>query len=223
MKKLLITLLIFILFVSGCTIKKISDKSVSDLFDTVLFVDNNLSNTYLDGYSLYLPHGVSIVDKDDFNLKIIDNSNSYYLYIDTIAYYYKVHNSYVENNSHFYSKKINHNGISGFIDILDENDRYFVVIMYNYAKIEAYIKKEDFNKCLMNMSSILSTVKYNDKVISDYVGHKGSVFQEEKFNIFEANIENDNFLRYEEEYGTYDKEIVIDKDRDIIDVDEVVE
>ena len=75
----------------------------------------------------------------------------------------------------------------------------------------------------MNMCYILSTIKYNDSVISQYVGSVGTIFQEEKFNIFNSEAENDNFLKYEEEYGTYKQTIDINKDNDIIGVDDIVE
>ena len=223
MKKLLITLLLSLFFVSGCTIVKVSDKSISDIFETILYVDNSLSNTFMDGYSLYLPKGVTVIDKADYNLKIKDNKNYYYLYVDTIAYYYKTEKTFSEKYDHFFSKKIEYNGKKGFVDIIDNGDYYFISIMYNYTKIEAYVKKEDFNSALMNMSSVLSSIKYNDKVIEGRVGSEKMTIQEERFNIFDSNIENDNFLKYENEYGTYKESTDIGKDNDIIDVDETIE
>ena len=222
MKKLFFVLILSIIFVSGCTITKISDKSTSDILETILYVSNNLSNTNMDGYSLYLPSGIKIKDKKDFNLQLEDKNNSYYLYIDTIAYHYHVKNKYQENN-HFYSKKIEHDGKEGYIDVLEKDSKYFVVIMYNYAKMETYVPKKDFNSALISMCSILATIKYNDKVINNYVGDKKVVFQEEHFDIFNSDIESDNFLKYEEEYGTYKDTIDISKDNDVIDLDETIE
>ena len=223
MKKLLITLLVSLCFISGCSIVMVSNGSVDDIFNTILYIDNNLSNTFMEGYELYLPQGVKIVDKADYNLKIKDNKNYYYLYIDTIAYHYKVENAFTENYNHFYSKKISYNGKIGYIDIVNKEDYYFVVLMYNYAKIESYIKKEDFNSVMMNMCEILSSIKYNDSVITGYVGDNKTVTQEERFDIFDSNMENDTFLKYESEYGTYKEKIDINKDNDIIDVDETIE
>lgn len=223
MKKILFTLLISLLFISGCTVTKVSDKSVGDILETILYVDNDLSNTYMNGYELYLPQGVKVVDKSDFNLKIKDNTNVYYLYIDTIAYHYKVLNSFKENTSHFFSKKFTNDGKNGYIDIVEKDDYYFIVAMYNYAKIESFVRKDDFTSSIINMCSLLSSIKYNDKVIDGYVGNKKTVLQEERFNIFDSNIENDNFLKYESEYGTYKDKIDINKDNDVIDVDETIE
>ncbi len=223
MKKLLIALLISMFLISGCTMIKVSDESVSDILETILYVDNNLSNTFMDGYRLYLPKGVKVEDKKDYNLKIKDNDSNYYLYVDTIAYYYKTENSFVENTNDFYSKKSKHDDKDGYIDIVDNGDYYFVVLMYNYSKIETYVSKSDFSNSFMNMCYILSTIKYNDSAIAQYVGNDRQIFQEEKFNIFNSEAENDNFLKYEEEYGTYNQTIDINKDNDIIDVEDIVE
>ena len=223
MKKLLITLLISIYFITGCSISKISNKSVGDIFNSILYVDNKLSNTYMEGYSLYLPRGVTVIDKADYNLKVKDRTYYYYLYIDTIAYHYKVDNSFVENNSHFYSQKIGYNGKIGYVDIKEVGNKYFIVVMYNYAKVEAYVPKNEFNSSMMNICSILSSIKYNDKVINEKIGDNKLITQEERFNIFDSNIENDNFLKYESEYGTYKEQIEVGKDNDIIDVTETIE
>ena len=223
MKKLLIIFLISLCFISGCSVVKVSDASVSDVLNTILYVDNNLSNAYMEGYSLYLPKGVQIIDKSDYNLKIKDKKNYYYMYVDTVAYYYKVQNAFVPKSDHFFSETINNKGKIGYVDIVSNGDYYFVVVMYNYTKIESYIKKEDFRSSLLSMCSILSSVKYNDKVIEGYVGSDKMTMQEERFNIFDSNIENDDFLKYESEYGTYKEKIDINKDNDVVDVDETIE
>ena len=223
MKKLLFVFLISLCFITGCSISKVSGKSVGDIFDTILYVDNNLGNTYMEGYSFYLPKGVKIIDKSDYNLKIKDNKNYYYLYIDTVAYYYKVENSFVPKDNHFLSKKIDKDNRVGYVDIVSNGDYYFIVIMYNYAKIETYVKKENFESSITNMCSILSSIKYNDKIIEGHVGNEKMTTQEERFNIFDSNIENDNFLKYESEYGTYKEKIDTNIDNDIINVDETIE
>ena len=223
MKKLLFVFLVSLCFITGCSIIKVSGKSVSDIFDTILYVDNNLGNTYMEGYSFYLPKGVKIIDKSDYNLKVKDNKNFYYLYIDTVAYYYKVENSFVPKDNHFLSKKIDKDNKIGYVDIVSNGDYYFIVIMYNYAKIETYVKKENFESSITNMCSILSSIKYNDKIIEGHVGNEKMTTQEERFNIFDSNIENDNFLKYESEYGTYKEKIDTNIDNDIINVDETIE
>ena len=91
--------------------------------------------------------------------------------------------------------------------------------MYNYAKIETYVKKEYLDDAITNASYILSTISFNDKVIEEYVGSKGTVTKEEAFDIFDSKKESDSFLTYEKEYGTYKEPIVIDN-KDVIDIEE---
>ena len=177
----------------------------------------------MDGYSLYLPKGIKIVDKKDYNLIVKDNNYNYYLYVDTVAYYYKAKNSFTPKNNHLLSQKFEKDGKIGFIDIVVNDDYYFIVVMYNYTKIESYVKKEDFSTSLMSMCSILSSVKYNDRVIEGYVGNKKTTTKEERFDIFDSNIERDNFLKYESEYGTYKEKIDTNIDNDVIDVEETIE
>jgi len=223
MRKVIIALLFSVLFVSGCSIIKVSNDSITDIFDTVLYVDNNLSNTYMNGYKFYLPHGVKVIDKNDYNIKIKDDGVFYYLYIDTIAYYYKTNNTYTVNNNHFYSEKIEKNGINGYVDIEEIGDKYFIVLMYNYAKIESYIDKSEFDKTFTNMCYILSTIKFNDEIINEYVGVNSTVVQEEEFDIFSSKHENDNFLTYEKEYGTYKEDNLNDLDKEVINDFETIE
>lgn len=223
MRKIIITLLFSILFLSGCSIIKVSNDSISDIFDTILYVDNNLSNTYMNGYKFYLPQGVKVIDKNDYNIKLKDNGIYYYLYIDTIAYYYKTNNSYTINDNHFYSERIEHNGHIGYVDVEEIGDKYFIVLMYNYAKIESYVDKSEFDKTFTNMCYILSTIKFNDDVISEYVGVNSTIVQEEEFDIFSSKHENDNFLTYEKEYGTYKEDNLNDLDKEVINDFETIE
>ena len=223
MKKIWITLLISLCFISGCSIVKVSTNSLSDIIRTILYVDNKLSNTYMEGYELYLPQGVKVIDKAEYNLKIKDDKSYYYLYIDTIAYHYKVDNSFVENANHFYSQKLLNNGKIGYVDIISRGDYYYIALMYNYAKIESYVKKSDFNSVMMNMCSILSSIKYNDSVISGYIGNNKTMTKEERFDIFDSTVDDDKFLKYESEYGTYKDTIDVNVDNDVINVDETIE
>jgi hypothetical protein len=161
---------------------------------------------------------MTVEEKKEYNLKINDDENSYYLYVDTIAYHYKTNNTFTINNKNFFSEILENGNLSGYIDIEEDEDRYFVVLMYNYAKIESYVPKDYLNDALTNMSYVLSTINFNDKVIEEYVGNKGTVSQEESFDIFDSKKESDSFLKYEEEYGTYKEPIIIDDD--VVDIDE---
>ena len=218
MRKCLIILIVSLTFFTGCSIKKVETDSLKNIFETVLYRKKKLSNTYMNGYKFYLPKGVTIIDKNEYNLKLKDQKTYYYLYVDTIAYHYKTNNTFTINNKNFFSEILENGDLSGYIDIEEDEDRYFVVLMYNYAKIESYVPKDYLNDALTNMSYVLSTINFNDKVIEEYVGNKGTVSQEESFDIFDSKKESDSFLKYEEEYGTYKEPIIIDDD--VVDIDE---
>jgi hypothetical protein len=218
MRKCLIILIVSLTFFTGCSIKKVETDSLKNIFETVLYRKKKLSNTYMNGYKFYLPKGVTIIDKNEYNLKLKDQKTYYYLYVDTIAYHYKTNNTFTINNKNFFSEILENGNLSGYIDIEEDEDRYFVVLMYNYAKIESYVPKDYLNDALTNMSYVLSTINFNDKVIEEYVGNKGTVSQEESFDIFDSKKESDSFLKYEEEYGTYKEPIIIDDD--VVDIDE---
>ena len=106
----------------------------------------------------------------------------------------------------------------GYVDITEEEDGYFIVLMYNYAKAEAYVEKDELYDALAGISKILSTVTYNDDTISKRIESIGAIGQEESFDIFDSKKEKDNFLTYKEEYGTFSGTII--NDPDIVDVEE---
>ena len=221
MKKLLITLLIVcLIFMTGCS--DISQRNVNDIMGSILFLDNNLNNTYMEGYSFYLPHDVKLIDKSDFNLILEDSDSVYYLYLDIVGYHYKTKNAFVNTNDYI-SQKIDYNGKEGYINVKENNDKYYVIIEYNYAKIESVVKKDNLKKSLITICSLLSSIKYNDTVIDGFIGDASYNFQEEKFSIFKKENNNDNFLKYEDEFGTYKDDIVISNNDDVIDIDEVIE
>ncbi len=221
MKKLLITLLIVcLIFMTGCS--DISQRNVNDIMGSILFLDNNLNNTYMEGYSFYLPHDVKLIDKSDFNLILEDSDSVYYLYLDIVGYHYKTKNTFVNTNDYI-SQKIDYNGKEGYINVKENNDKYYVIIEYNYAKIESVVKKDNLKKSLITICSLLSSIKYNDTVIDGFIGDASYKFQEEKFSIFKKENNNDNFLKYEDEFGTYKDDIVISNNDDVIDIDEVIE
>ena len=72
MRKYLIILIVSLTFFTGCSINKVETNSLKNIFETVLYRKKKLSNTYMNGFKFYLPKGVTIVDKNEFNLKLKD-------------------------------------------------------------------------------------------------------------------------------------------------------
>lgn len=195
MKKLAI--LLPVLLLSGCTVVRIDTSDLNNIVDVVLSKDNTLFNQVGKGYKYYIPVGVSYIDTEDFNDILYSNGNYYYLYIDTISYYYNVGKEYVLNNNAYYSRSININGKYGYLEINKQDDLYFVEFMYNFSKIEALVKEEALEEVILNASYILSTVKFNNNVITMMLDDEFLVL-EEKYDIFTSKQETNDFLKLEE-------------------------
>ena len=91
------------------------------------------------------------------------------------------------------------NDKDGYLEINKQDDeRYFIEFMYNYSKMEALVDYEDINDVILNMSYILSTVKFNNNVIKVILDDDFLV-SEEKYDIFTSKKESNDFLKLENE------------------------
>ncbi len=181
MKKLIILLLCIL--ATGCTIVRIDTSSIDNILSVVLSKENNLYNQVGKGYKYYVPRGVSYMDTDELNDKLYSNGVYYYLYIDAVSYFYKIKMDYQEKDNLYYSKKIE-GSKEGYLEITKENDKYRIDFMYNYAKIEALVNKNEIENVILNASYILSTVKFNDNVIELMLQEDYLTNREEKYDIF---------------------------------------
>lgn len=181
MKKLIILLLCIL--ATGCTIVRIDTSSIDNILSVVLSKENNLYNQVGKGYKYYVPRGVSYMDTDELNDKLYSNGVYYYLYIDAVSYFYKIKIDYQEKDNLYYSKKIE-GSKEGYLEITKENDKYRIDFMYNYAKIEALVNKNEIENVILNASYILSTVKFNDNVIELMLQEDYLTNREEKYDAF---------------------------------------
>ena len=79
MKKKLLILAILLLTLTGCT--NLNTLSLDSLTDTLLSKDVNLTNNVFDGYKYYLPKGLKLISKDEYNAILKDEyNNTYYFY-----------------------------------------------------------------------------------------------------------------------------------------------
>ena len=219
MKKYICLTLVLILL-TGCNIKKVEEESFDSIINTVLFNDTNLGNVSFEGYKFYLPRG-SIVDaKKQYNLEIKNDKNYYYLYVDIISYYYKTKENHQVDNNLFYSKTLNYKDNFGYIDISKIGNKYFLEVMYNYAKIETYVLEDDLYDAFLDICYILSTIDFNDSAISYKLSNQELETTSEEFDIFKSKKDNDNFLQYIEEFDKYENESNTSKDEDIIETEE---
>lgn len=217
MKKLLVLLSILTLL-TGCTVTKINKDSIDKVIDSVMKKDSKLKNVHFEGYSYYVPRGIRFVDKKEYNAILKDEyNNNYYLYVDVISYYHKVKEKYKLNKKAYYSNEVKTKNKFGYVEIKEDKTGYLVEAMYNYAKIEAYVEKDSLNDAMTNISMILSSMKYNDKVLSSTVGENILSYKEESYNIFKTKEKTSDFLDYVKEYDNYDQE---KKDEDNLKIDE---
>ncbi|MBQ6497835.1 MAG: hypothetical protein IJI58_03875 [Bacilli bacterium] len=214
MKKIIVLLSTTLLLMTGCGIVKLSDNDIEKNIKTLMSEKVNLHNVHYDGYKYYLPKGISFVKKDDFNAVLKDSyDNKYYLYVDVIGYYHKVKNTYEEDYDLYLSKKIKYNKKDGYIQIEEINSKYFIQYVYNYVKIEAYVSKDDLNDVIINLSCILRSVDYNDKVLESLVGDNVLDYKEVEYNLFKADSSKESFLDVveREETEKYKKDIEDEK------------
>ena len=199
MKKILL-LGLAALILTGCTIVRIDTTSIDNILNVVLSKENTLYNRVGRGYKYYVPRGVTYMESSGSNDKLYSNGVYYYLYLDEISYYYQKSLDYKEDDSKYYSRKIDNDGNLGYLEITKQDDLYLIEFVYNYARIEALVPEEDINDTVLNSSYILSTIKYNSNIVKlsledDFLQNK-----EEKYDVFSAkNQDDDSFLRYEEE------------------------
>lgn len=220
MKKI-ISLTLLLLIITGCSVNKVKDDSFDNIVNSILYQDTNLSNISFDGYKLYLPRNTIVIEKREYNLEIKDKKNTYYLYISPVEYYYKTKVEHKEDKNLFYSKNLNYKNNIGYIDIIEVDNKYFVEVVYNYAKIETIVSKSSLNDAFLNICCILSTIKFNDNVINYKLSNSGFDLSTEEFSIFKSKKNDDNFLKYVEEYDKYDNNSNSKaKDDDVIETDE---
>lgn len=183
MRKIVISLMLMLL-VTGCSVVRIDTTSIDNTINVILSKDNDLYNTVGKGYKYYKPRGVTYIDTNEYNEKLYSNGNYYYLYVDINSYYYKKEFSYEENKNAYYSRLIDINNKYGYLEINKHKELYLVEFMYNYAKIEALVEKEDINDVVLNASYILSTIKFNSKIIKIMLNDNYFINKEERYDLF---------------------------------------
>ena len=196
MKKILL-IFFLILVVTGCSVVRIDTSSIDNILNVILTKDNKLYNQVGQGYKYYLPGGVTYIDSDDLNDILYCNGTYYYLYIDAISYYYDKKDDYKVNKNAYYSKVISPDDgfkYSGYIEINQKDDLYYVEFVYNHAKIEMMVDKSELNNAVLNSSYILSTIKYNHNIVEllledDYFTNKTG-----KYNNYNSKGDSEKFV-----------------------------
>lgn len=202
MKKI-VMILFSVLLLSGCSIHTVPKNDLNGLIDDVFKQNIKMYNFSTEGYKYYIPRGVILEEKHDYNQVLSYNNNKYYLYIDVISYYYKKDNSKKDNTVKFFMKDLSYRKKKGYIEIEEKQDCYYIDAYYNYARIEAKVKKEDLDDSVINICYILNSVGYHDKIIESMVGENKLKYSSENFSLFDEEKDTSSFLEYVKEYDTY--------------------
>lgn len=201
-----LSLLFMLLLVTGCTVVRIDTSNVDTIVNVVLSKNNTLYNQVGKGYKYYIPRGVNYIDTVDFNEKLYSNGNYYYIYIDAVSYYNKTDPIYKYDPSLYYSREFVINDKTGYLQIKKTNtDKYLINFVYNYARIQALVNKENINEVVLNSSYMLSTVKFNNEVIKLMLDEEYFTNKEETYTVFEKKNEGSNFLEYTDELQDVDE------------------
>lgn len=198
MKKIVLLLLVG-LSLTGCTAVRINTKDIDNTINVILSKNNTLYNRVGKGYKYYVPRGVSYIDTVEFNDKLYSNGNYYYLYVDALSYFYQKEMNYEINDLAYYSREFNINDKKGYLKIEEQNGKYLINFYYNYARIQALVEKDDVESVVLNATYILSTIKFNPEVIKLMLDDEFFTNKEEKYDIFESEAEDNNFLDYADE------------------------
>ena len=214
MKRLIVLLSIILLFTAGCSIQKLDHQDIGKNIRILLSDKTKMYNVSNEGYDYYLPKGMKFVNKKESNAILKDsNNNLYYMYVDVISYYHKVENDYQVHSDSHYSKVLNYNNKTGYIQIDEVDSKFFVQFVYHYAKLEAYVDKEDLTTVVNNMCCVLRSVKFHRSIIGSLVGENALDYQEEEYSLFKADSSKESFLDVveREETDKYKKDIEDEK------------
>ena len=201
-KKLI--LIFCLLLLSGCKEVVDNDNYVEKVYNTLN--NSNITNNVSLGYKYYLPKGVKKLKDFDYNQTFLIDDCKVYLYVDIISYYHKKELKEINSDNSYYYDKFSNNGKKGYILIKNDDDNYYLTIVYNYSKIESYVSKEKLNKVITLSSIILNSIDYNDVAIEKILKGDLGQFSEFTYEVDKPEGASSNFSQYLEEYVQKDEE-----------------
>ena len=203
MKKRFLLALFLCVLLCGCT--PIQDMTIEEVIDNGTSRTVAVYNKYRKGYKYNLPKGLEVTNFIDYNETISSRDYTYYLYVDGVSYFNKIIETYEVNDVSYISMPISYQDKFGYLEVNKlVNGKYFIELMYNYAKIEVIVNKDDINVAVANILSILTSVKFDDEILKSLLDEEVSQFRESEFNIFETAETESNYLNYVEKYDNYE-------------------
>lgn len=197
-------ILLTLIILSGCNIARVDNYDYDKLINKILSFDIKMLNKVGNGYKYYTPKGVVRVDSNSYNDTLKRNNTLYYLYVDVVSYYYKNEVNYKKNKKTYYSYVIKDKNNRGYVEVIEKNNKLYVKMTYNYAKIETYTDKQNLKQALSDISYVLSSVKFNDSLLKKMYELGDLSSKEEVYKLFNNKGKEGNFLEYIKEYDKYD-------------------
>lgn len=198
MKKIILPLLILAM-ITGCSKIDKNTNEYKNIINNVLSYNNTNVNTASYGYKYYIPIGVNLTYDGELNKEFKVKDTKFVLYVDVVSYYYKNSLNFTFDNltNSYYFSKID----DGYIHIEKTMDNeYFLKIVYNYAKIESYVKEENLVDIINYSTIILNSIDYNDNLINNAI-EKGTFFSNDiMYEIDKPDDSESKFYQYLQEY-----------------------
>lgn len=202
-KKIIIILVMLVL--TGCTTYNLNNMTLEDSVNLAINQNKNLYNVNNIGYRYYLPRSFILGENRD-NIQVIEHKGrEYYLNVDLVSYYNKAK---IEKNTEDVVYKymdLKKGKKTGFLEIVKDNDYFFIKMVYNYAIVEAQVEKSELKETVVNMAYILTSIKYNDNIINNKLGEDVLVFNETSYKIFGPKniLDTKTHSYYLEKYDNY--------------------
>lgn len=210
MKKTIVIILVLLL-TCGCV--NVRNASIDELVTTTINSKYNLYNHVNSGYKYYLPRTLKSAITSEYNEIIRSKYYDYYLYVDLVAYYNQKPAELSEDDSIYYSKIFKSDDKTGIVNISVHDEDYLVNIVYNYGKIEVVCQEQDINEVVTNSLVILSSIQYQDDIISNLISSSEFTSAEEQVNVFNNNNEENTLSDYDDTYTGNEED---DYDPDVI-------
>lgn len=206
MQKKLFIMSLLVVVLTDCSKIDSNNSRYADVMVDCLS-NKTITNDVALGYKYYLPKGVKLIKNYDYNQVFLVNDIYLYMYVDINGYYYKSDIKGDDVNS-FYFQTIRYDGKNGYIKIVDKGDKYYTEMVYHYARIEFYSKKEELNTMITYSSIILNNVKFNRKIIERVLEDSLGSFSEVTYQVEKPEDSSNNFSRYLEEYVQEEDSVV---------------
>ena len=197
-KKLII--ICCILLLCSCNKVNINTLSLNEIVDDSIKVASAKTNINAKGFKYFLPSGFSLYKDDNYIHELKSKSDTYYLNVDIISYYYKNDLSTEHELDDYEYYEFENNDKKGYLRITKNNEDFFVELCYNYAIIEVEVEESNLRYAVSRGITILNSIEYNDLVIEKNINDGESDHKETIYNIPEPEKKNTkNVLEYIEE------------------------